>query len=109
MNKDYLKRLCTPAGAALAIVVTLFVAISAVADSGDAGEESSEGERLFEERCSVCHDGGIPGIPTRETLASFSQVYILNALTEGLMFEQGYGLTDEQLGAIANYVSSESD
>jgi hypothetical protein len=57
----------------------------------------------------VCHDGGIPGIPTRETLASFSRVYVLNALTEGLMFEQGYGLTDEQLGAIANYVSNQSD
>jgi polyvinyl alcohol dehydrogenase (cytochrome) len=99
----------TSGGAALAIVAPLFVAISATADSGDVGEASSEGERLFEERCSVCHDGGIPGIPTRETLASFSRVYVLNALTEGLMFEQGYGLTDEQLGAIANYVSNQSD
>jgi mono/diheme cytochrome c family protein len=109
MNVDFPKRLCTPCGVMLAFVATFFVAISAIAESSDAGEESSEGERLFEERCSVCHDAGIPGIPTRETLASFSQVYVLNALTEGLMFEQGYGLTDEQLGAIANYVSNQVD
>lgn len=78
-------------------------------DTPSAGTGEGEGESLFEERCAVCHDSSIPGIPAREKLASLSPDYIINALSDGLMFEQAYGLSDEQIREIAEYVSRPSD
>lgn len=110
MKTDLLKK-AREARVALTFTVAMSLgSATAVADSTEGSDEvPDEGEALFQERCAVCHDGGIPGVPTREALKSLSLDYIVSALTDGLMFEQGYGLSADQIRSIASYVATQGN
>ena len=67
-----------------------------------------DGEALFRERCSKCHDAGTPGIPTRDKMAELSKADVLDVLTNGLMVDQVIGFSKAEIDALAGYVSGES-
>jgi mono/diheme cytochrome c family protein len=106
MKTDILREACKARVALIFLVAMSLSAGNARGDSIEGGKVIGEGKGLFQERCAVCHDGGIPGIPTREKLGSLSSDYVVNALTNGLMFEQSYGLSADQIQAIADYVAN---
>jgi polyvinyl alcohol dehydrogenase (cytochrome) len=106
MKTYVLNNACNARAALIVLVATSLGCAAAIAGSTEDGNVPGEGEGLFQERCAVCHDGGIPGIPTRETLGSLSSDYVVTALTDGLMFEQAYGLSSDQIRSIADYVTN---
>lgn len=55
---------------------------------GESGQ-SAHAEALYAANCASCHDSGLAGAPTREALAALSPAVILEALTAGVMKEQG--------------------
>jgi polyvinyl alcohol dehydrogenase (cytochrome) len=66
---------------------------------------ASDGKTIFESYCKTCHaSGGAPRAPLPETLALFPPARIHEALTKGLMAQQGMVLSEAQKRAVANYV-----
>lgn len=104
MKPDALARMSKTRAALLAVAM-LQGCVNAAADPAEEVKVPREGEGLFQERCAACHDGGIPGIPTRAKLGTFSSDQIISALTEGLMFEQAYGLSADEISEIARYIA----
>jgi polyvinyl alcohol dehydrogenase (cytochrome) len=66
---------------------------------------NKEGEALFQQRCAMCHEGGVPKAPNRAALKQMSPENVRFALLKGSMAMQGIGLTPEQIAAIAQYLT----
>jgi polyvinyl alcohol dehydrogenase (cytochrome) len=66
------------------------------------------GSEIYEQRCSVCHDHAHESAPPKDFLASRTQAYIVNALTNGLMQGIAKGLSPSEITAVAHYLTSSS-
>ncbi len=65
----------------------------------------SAGASLFRERCLACHGLGV-FIPTVAGLANLSRDRIYKTMRIGIMRDPASGLNNDQLGAIADYITS---
>jgi polyvinyl alcohol dehydrogenase (cytochrome) len=88
----------------------LFAAILAFALSGPAAAQQSgtQGEpaaAIFAERCAVCHDHPTGRTPARAYLLPRLPSEIVHALSRGVMRTQAAGLSQEQMGALAVYLT----
>jgi len=85
------------------------------ADSGDhtptiVGETAADrphpGEDLYRSMCASCHEGAVQKAPHTQMLGLLTPQAIVRSLTNGVMQEQGQGLTQAQHVQIAEYLSS---
>jgi polyvinyl alcohol dehydrogenase (cytochrome) len=63
------------------------------------------GAKIFAERCASCHDQPASKAPSRAIIGQLSVEDIAKILLLGPMAPQAHGLTVEQIGAVALYVS----
>ena len=73
-------------------------AAAVIADSG------LDGEVIYRQRCSTCHDHPQGNIPPRELIARRSHSYIVDVLTHGAMRPQAAGLGAGDIEAVARYL-----
>jgi polyvinyl alcohol dehydrogenase (cytochrome) len=73
----------------------------AAADGAGAGQ----GEALYKERCATCHDNATERTPPRDVIAKNPPSFILAAMTTGLMQPMALGLSEDEMKAIALYLS----
>jgi len=66
---------------------------------------AQDGRVLFEARCTTCHAGDDPRTPTVASLRQRPPASIVDALTTGVMREQGSGLSSADRRAIAEYLA----
>lgn len=65
-----------------------------------------DGSQIFAQRCSVCHDSKtMDRVPPREELQKHTPESVVAALTDGVMREQGKGLSDGELRAVARFLT----
>jgi polyvinyl alcohol dehydrogenase (cytochrome) len=67
-----------------------------------------DGEALYKQRCSMCHDAGLGHVPSRASLGRRSTQTILVALRVGAMKSQATGLSGAELVAIASFLTAEA-
>jgi mono/diheme cytochrome c family protein len=65
-----------------------------------------KGRAIHSKNCSTCHDSNQPGIPNTETVSAYYRGRIVNALRHGVMKIQATGLSDDEIGAVADYLGS---
>jgi polyvinyl alcohol dehydrogenase (cytochrome) len=69
--------------------------------------QSPNGAALFEDRCAVCHAAATDArVPPVAALRERTPLAIVEALTTGVMREQGSDLSDAQRRAIAEFLTS---
>src|SRR5271168_4999244 len=89
-----------------AILASSLVAGAVVAQQTAApGPAASPGQTLFQTRCASCHDPAVGRAPDRAHLAQLGLLEVFNELKNGSMRAMAEGLKDEELGAVAAYVS----
>jgi polyvinyl alcohol dehydrogenase (cytochrome) len=77
--------------------------------SGESGTGAARGgEALFKARCSGCHDPAVDRAPSRAALARRFPDDIVAALKTGPMVPMATGLSDLEIGAIADYLTAEA-
>jgi Domain of Unknown Function (DUF1080)/Cytochrome C oxidase, cbb3-type, subunit III len=64
------------------------------------------GKNVYEQRCARCHSAKQSGAPPQESLAQFPHERIANALVSGRMQDMALGLGDEEIQAVATYLTS---
>lgn len=65
-----------------------------------------DGSLLYTQRCSICHDSkNMERTPPREELKKRTPEFVVDALTKGVMREQGKGLSDGEVRAVAKFVT----
>jgi hypothetical protein len=69
-----------------------------IADSG------LDGEAIYRQRCSACHDHPQGNIPPRELIARRSHSHIVDTLANGAMRPQAAGLGPGDIEAVARYL-----
>ena len=72
-------------------------------------QEEPTGARVYRERCAGCHDmnqGGNSRSPPRDVLETIPQSTVLRTLTSGSMKPQATGLSDSEIRAVAQFVST---
>ncbi len=60
---------------------------------------------VFDARCKSCHEPAIERAPSRAALELRPQAHIIDALKTGVMAPMAKGLTDEQIEALAQFLS----
>lgn len=81
------------------VTLSMLPAAFVIAADGD-------GARLYQERCSTCHDQSLERMPNRAALREFAPENIIAAITTGVMRTQGSGLSLEQMRALAEFLSA---
>jgi polyvinyl alcohol dehydrogenase (cytochrome) len=71
-----------------------------------AAAQAPNGAALFDNHCASCHAGTDPRTPTVAVLKQRTPSAIVDALTSGVMRQQGSELTDGERRAIAEYLGS---
>lgn len=93
---------------ALADTVPVAIAIAvAPAPEPDATEIAAMGERLFQERCSTCHEAG--RAPSRSQIATNSSQQILEALDTGFMASVSMFMSAREKTILARHLSGVAD
>ncbi len=69
-------------------------------------DERSEGHRLYQQHCAVCHDTGVARAPNPKMLRFLSPTAIHRALTEGVMRTQAAALSSSEKQVIAEYLTN---
>jgi polyvinyl alcohol dehydrogenase (cytochrome) len=93
------------------VFVSLLLGIPPISSSAEQVSEISEtnalstGESLFREKCLACHSLGV-FIPTIAGLTNLSRHKIYETMRNGIMRDPAAGLNNDQLGAIADYLTS---
>ena len=65
-----------------------------------------DGSLIYTQRCSVCHDSkAMERMPPREELKKRTPESVVEALTKGVMREQGAGMSDSETRAVAKFVT----
>jgi len=97
-----------PAVSLVALADTVPVAIAvAPAPEPDATEIAAMGERLFQERCSTCHEAG--RAPSRSQIATNSPQQILEALDTGFMASVSMFMSAREKTILARHLSGVAD
>ena len=86
-------------------MLTTFALALALAQAPDAPSPST-GAVLFDSRCASCHAGTDPRTPTVAALKQRPPSSIIDALTTGVMRQQGSELTGAEKQLIAEYLGS---
>jgi mono/diheme cytochrome c family protein len=73
--------------------------------STDDAKAAQIGKQVYDQRCSMCHGVKESGAPTRETLAKLPRGQITDVLVNGLMRDIALGLNDEEINALATYLT----
>lgn len=68
----------------------------------------SPGAAIYQSRCAMCHEGGVPKAPAKLFLQMMATDAIHGALTVGVMQAQAAGLSDADKVAVAEYLSGQS-
>jgi len=93
---------------ATSVAFTTFVVTTALGlriGGVSAADPVVQGEALFAQGCSGCHNGDDPRAPTVDALRHRAPEAIVDALTSGSMRYQGLALTGDERRAIAQYLS----
>ncbi|MDR2214189.1 MAG: PQQ-binding-like beta-propeller repeat protein [Pseudomonadales bacterium] len=94
----FLSRVCAAGLLALSVAIPL-----------TSQAQDDPGEALFTQRCAACHVNPDPAVnahaPTREDMARFTPNSIYAALTDGQMRLQVADVSDEQLRAVARFLT----
>ncbi len=85
--------------------IGLSAALLALALSGSATAQQPDAAKIFSERCAVCHDHPTGRTPARAYLLPRLPSEIVHALSRGVMRTQAAGLSQEQMGALAVYLT----
>ena len=64
------------------------------------------GKNVYEQRCALCHNSNRPGAPPKDALAQLPHEKIVDVLVNGLMQDRALGLGDEEIQALASYLTS---
>jgi polyvinyl alcohol dehydrogenase (cytochrome) len=64
-----------------------------------------DGGDIYKTHCASCHDAGIPRIPTRDALKTFSPETVNRALVSGAMRFQGSDLSLAERHSVAEFVT----
>ncbi|MGA8151335.1 MAG: family 16 glycoside hydrolase [Terriglobales bacterium] len=64
------------------------------------------GRSVYEQRCAMCHSNKQTGAPPKETLTQLLPAKIVDELVNGLMQDKALGLGDEEIQAVATYLTS---
>src|SRR4051794_12554214 len=65
-----------------------------------------DGGAVYTQRCAVCHDSkSMERTPSREELKKRTPEVVVDALTKGVMREQGKDLSDGDMRAVAKFVT----
>lgn len=67
--------------------------------------ETAPGRPVYEQKCAVCHEGGVPKAPSPTFLQLLPPDAIVSALTDGLMQTQGAELTPAEREQVAEYLT----
>jgi polyvinyl alcohol dehydrogenase (cytochrome) len=67
--------------------------------------QASPGQTLFDTHCSTCHGGDDPRIPSVASLRQRTPESIVDALTTGVMRQQGTELRDSERATIAEFLT----
>ena len=70
-----------------------------------AAAAADHGRALYEERCATCHDTATDRTPPREVIANNPPTFILAAMRTGIMQPMAAGLSEDDMKAIALYLS----
>jgi polyvinyl alcohol dehydrogenase (cytochrome) len=92
----------TPGGAAAANALS-----GRAAQAAAFAKLQAHGEELFNARCKSCHMPPVPHAPSRAELAAQFPNVIGDALKTGKMQAMAAGLSDEDIGAIAAFVTGQ--
>ena len=68
--------------------------------------QTPAGAAVYENRCATCHSGTDPRTPTLASLKQKTPQSIVDALTNGVMRQQGSDLTEAEKRAVAEYLGS---
>jgi len=68
--------------------------------------QSPTGAAVYENRCATCHAGTDPRTPTLASLKQKTPQAIVDALTNGVMRQQGSDMTDAEKRAVAAYLGT---
>ncbi len=63
------------------------------------------GRSVYEQRCAKCHSNKESGAPPKETLTQLLPTKIVDVLVSGLMQDMAVGLGDEEIQAVATYLT----
>jgi len=87
-------------------VLTLAAAVVACTSAFAApAQPTPDPQELFQQTCAGCHDNPATRAPARTSLHAMSPDFIVQALTGGLMKEQGSALSPSQRVALAEYLT----
>ena len=67
----------------------------------------TRGAEVFSDRCQVCHDPAIEGAPDASAFVTFPSQFIIQALKTGDMAPKAAGLSDDDIKAVAAYLSGQ--
>jgi polyvinyl alcohol dehydrogenase (cytochrome) len=84
----------------------LVAAVVFVASTGLAANAGPDGAALYAERCAKCHDHAQGHMPTRDSLTHRPAINIVMTLKTGSMRPQAEGLSQEEVRAIADFLSA---
>jgi polyvinyl alcohol dehydrogenase (cytochrome) len=90
------------------MIAGLCAALCCAIGHAQAPEDSDnliQGDRLFAERCAVCHDHAEGRVPSTAALRARSPEQILASLRSGVMRTQSVGLSVFQMQGIAQYLT----
>src|SRR5207249_3217270 len=68
--------------------------------------QAPAGAAVYENRCATCHSGTDPRTPTVASLKQKTPQSIVDALTNGVMRQQGSDMTDAEKRAVAEYLGT---
>ncbi|MBV8703720.1 MAG: cytochrome c, partial [Acetobacteraceae bacterium] len=88
-----------------ALIVTAALLASGTASAQRVPPSEGAQEALFQQNCVVCHGNPATRAPARASLHAMSPDFIVEALTDGIMRDQGSALSPEQRVALAEYLT----
>lgn len=90
----------------IAAGAALFTAAAIAAPLAVHAQGAPNGEALFNTRCKACHDPAVGRAPGRGALSAMSPAQIVDVLTTGPMVPMAAGLSQDDKGAIAAFLTS---
>src|SRR5258705_13042274 len=68
--------------------------------------QAPTGAAVYENRCATCHSGTDPRTPTLASLKQKTPQSIVDALTSGVMRQQGSDMTEAEKRSVADYLGT---